>query len=71
MAGRPLEAMVLIGLGFRVLSMAPSAVGPVKAMLRKLHIAPLADFVHGLCRRSEHSVRESVRTFARDHEVPV
>ncbi len=71
MAGRPLEAMVLIGLGFRILSMAPSAVGPVKAMLRKLRVAPLADFVHGLCRRSEHSVRESVRTFARDHEVPV
>jgi phosphotransferase system enzyme I (PtsP) len=71
MAGRPLEAMALIGLGFRMLSMAPSAVGPVKAMVRKLRVGPLADFVHGLCRRSEHSVRETIRTFARDHEVPV
>jgi phosphotransferase system enzyme I (PtsP) len=63
--------MVLVGLGFRVLSMAPSAVGPVKAMVRKLRVGPLADFVHGLCRGSEHSVRETIRTFARDHEVPV
>jgi phosphotransferase system enzyme I (PtsP) len=32
-AGRPLEAMALIGLGFRALSMAPTSIGPVKAML--------------------------------------
>ncbi|MCC5979933.1 MAG: phosphoenolpyruvate--protein phosphotransferase [Salinarimonas sp.] len=35
-AGRPLEAMALLGLGFRTLSMAPSSVGPVKAMLLAL-----------------------------------
>jgi phosphotransferase system enzyme I (PtsP) len=71
MAGRPLDAMALIGLGFRILSMAPSSVGPVKAMVRKLRVGPLSDFVHGLCRHSEHSVRETIRTFARDHEVPI
>ena len=31
--GRPLEAMALIGLGFRSLSMSPTSIGPVKAML--------------------------------------
>lgn len=71
MAGRPLEAMALIGLGFRALSMAPNAVGPVKAMLRTLRVRPLADFVRDLCRRSDHSVRETLRTFARDHDIPV
>ena len=33
MAGRPVEAMALIGLGYRRLSMSPASVGPVKAML--------------------------------------
>ncbi len=36
MAGRPLEAMALIAMGFKTLSMSASALGPVKAMLRKL-----------------------------------
>ena len=36
LAGSPLEAMALIGLGFRSLSMAPPAIGPVKAMILAL-----------------------------------
>ncbi len=42
LAGRPLEAMALIGLGFRDLSMSPAAVGPVKAMLRTLDTGRLS-----------------------------
>ena len=38
MAGRPLEAMALIAMGFRTLSMSASSIGPVKAMLRKLDL---------------------------------
>ncbi len=71
MAGRPIEAMALIGLGFRNLSMAPPAVGPVKATVRGLTVGPLRDFVRGLRGLSVHSVREAMRTFARDHDVPV
>ena len=40
MAGHPLDAMALVGIGFRVLSMAPGSVGPVKAMIRSLDLAP-------------------------------
>ena len=36
MGGRPLEAMALIGLGIRRLSITPAAVGPIKAMVRSL-----------------------------------
>jgi phosphotransferase system enzyme I (PtsP) len=35
--GRPLEAMALIGAGFRTLSMAPASIGPVKTMVLGLH----------------------------------
>lgn len=71
MASRPLEAMALIGLGFRSLSVAPPAVGPVKAMVRSLHIAPVADYVDELCDATDHSVREKLRGFARDHGIVV
>ncbi|WP_029010670.1 phosphoenolpyruvate--protein phosphotransferase [Azospirillum halopraeferens] len=69
MAGRPLDAMALIGLGFRTLSMAPPAVGPVKMMLRSLDVAALRQYMNGLYDRSEHSARTKLHAFARDHGV--
>ena len=45
MAGRPLEAMTLIGLGFRSISMPPAAIGPVKSMVLALDAAKLKEFV--------------------------
>jgi phosphotransferase system enzyme I (PtsP) len=41
LAGRPLPALALAGIGFRSLSMASSAIGPVKAMLRELDLGKL------------------------------
>lgn len=69
MAGRPLEAMALIGLGFRSLSVAPSAVGPVKTMIRSLGLTPLSAVVGGLLDLSDRSVRAKLRGFAQDHGV--
>ena len=36
MAGRPLEAMALAAIGYRSISMAPAAIGPVKSMILAL-----------------------------------
>jgi phosphotransferase system enzyme I (PtsP) len=69
MAGRPLEAMVLVGLGFRTLSMPPPAIGPVKTMVRSLDAGRLRSFLDDLLPRSIPSLREHMRAFARDHEV--
>src|SRR6266851_5287138 len=69
MAGSPLDAMALLGVGFRVLSMAPSAIGPVKTMIRSLHLAPLEQFLATLEGASDHSLRDKLATFARDHDV--
>lgn len=44
-AGRPLEACVLAALGFRRLSMAASAVGPVKRALRRLDAGRLGTWL--------------------------
>ena len=41
MGGRTLEAMALIGLGIRRLSITPASVGPVKAMIRTVDASEL------------------------------
>jgi phosphotransferase system enzyme I (PtsP) len=69
MAGHPLDAMALIGLGFRSLSMAPSAVGPIKTMVRSLDQGQLAGYLRSILRRPVASLRSPLRAFARDHEV--
>ena len=69
MAGSPVEAMALIGLGFRNLSMSPSAIGPVRAMVRSLEVAPLRQYLADATRLTNHSLREKLREFGRDHGV--
>ena len=69
MAGRPLEAMALIGLGYRALSMSPLAVGPVKAMIRSLQVSSLAPYLDSLLVLPDASLRDKLRAFARDHGV--
>lgn len=71
MAGRPLEAMTLIGLGYRSLSMSPPALGAVKSMLRSLDAGLLRDYLSGQFGKPGHSVRESLRGFAHDHGVVI
>ncbi len=69
MAGQPLDAMALIGLGFRNLSMAPPAVGPVKTMIRSLDLQRLQTYLSGIQSSAAGSARARLRAFARDHNV--
>ncbi len=41
MGGRPLEALALMALGIDALSITPSGVGPIKAMVRSANLLPL------------------------------
>jgi phosphotransferase system enzyme I (PtsP) len=69
MASRPLEAMALIGLGIHHLSLTPSEVGPVKAMLRSLDAAALGRYLRGLLDLPDHSLRGRLQAYAQDHDV--
>ncbi|MEQ8504817.1 MAG: phosphoenolpyruvate--protein phosphotransferase [Rhodospirillales bacterium] len=71
MAGEPLAAMTLIGLGFRNLSMSAPSIGPVKAMVRSLDAGALENYLQGLQQSADHSLREKLRAFAADHGVLV
>ena len=69
MAGRPLDAMALIALGFRNISMAPASIGPVKAMILSLQSDRAASFMSELLAANERDIRGRLLAFARDHQV--
>ncbi|BBE73841.1 phosphoenolpyruvate--protein phosphotransferase [Oharaeibacter diazotrophicus] len=72
LAGRPLAAMALIGIGFRSISMTPASVGPVKAMVRALDVAALeAAMTPALARATDRSLRGLLEGFAHEHDVPL
>jgi phosphotransferase system enzyme I (PtsP) len=70
-AGRPLEAMVLLGLGYRALSLSAGSLDSVKLMLRSLQVGSLAAFLDTLQQATDHSLRPQISAFARDHGVYV
>ena len=71
MAGQPLAAAALVGLGYRQLSMTASAIGPVKETIRHLEVAPLHDFLSAAIRRGERNLPARLRQFLADHSVAV
>jgi phosphotransferase system, enzyme I, PtsP len=71
MAGRPIEAMALIGVGLRSISMAPAAVGPVKSMILALDEAKFRSFLEPLLARPDPTLRPEIEVFARKHAIPI
>jgi phosphotransferase system enzyme I (PtsP) len=71
--GKPLEAMALIGLGYRSFSMSPASIGPVKAMVLGLDAAEIESFVseHLDKRNGETSLRTKLVAFAEAKGVPL
>jgi phosphotransferase system enzyme I (PtsP) len=73
MAGKPLSALALIGIGFRSVSMVPTAIGPVKAMLLGLDVDALSEELHAAL-DDPHPVmpiRELLTLFAERNNIPV
>jgi phosphotransferase system, enzyme I, PtsP len=73
MASRTITAMALIALGYRSLSLAPSAVGPVKAMALELDAGKAAAVVNELIAKTDAtgSVRGALTAFAEAAGVPL
>ena len=71
MASRPLEAMALIGLGYRSISMAPASVGPVKSMILSLDAGELQRWLRATIRTAEGNVRPQLKRYAEEHGVEI
>ena len=69
MGGRPLEAMALIGLGLRRLSITPAAVGPIKAMVRSLDHAAITEKMTALLADPPRDMRGALTAWAAERGV--
>lgn len=70
-AGRPIEALALIGLGFRSISMAPASIGPVKAMILATRADEIQRYVLDLMDHGREDIRARLKDFARAHDIPL
>ena len=70
MGGGTVEAMALLGLGFRAISMAPASIGPIKNMVMSVNIARVRELIE---RELQHptasSLRDRLRKFAETDSV--
>jgi phosphotransferase system enzyme I (PtsP) len=73
MAGNPLAAMALIGIGYRSLSMSAAAIGPVKAMLLALDAGKLGAMFDRLLDGADENdgLRADLTRFAEAEGIPV
>jgi phosphotransferase system, enzyme I, PtsP len=71
MAGRPVEALALLAVGVRTLSMSPGAIGPVKAMIRSLDLDDATGFMSSALSQPDRPLRETLRLFAADHAIEI
>ncbi|HTC11904.1 MAG TPA: putative PEP-binding protein [Acetobacteraceae bacterium] len=72
-AGKPLEAMALVGLGITSLSMAASGILPVKAMLAQLDLSAFRPVLAAIRRAGSGgaSLREPILSWAREQGLSV
>ncbi len=71
MGGRRLEALALLGIGFRRLSITPAAVGPIKELVRKVDLAELSEAVNGWLADPSANVRAELSAWAAERKIDV
>ena len=71
MGGRTLEAMALIGIGIKLLSITPAAVGAIKAMVRSLDAAAIEAEMTTILSSPTDKVRPRLETWAQAQGVEI
>ena len=71
MAGRPLEAMALVGIGAENFSITPAGVGPVKAMVRSLDAEAAHVRLDQLLAKPPKDIRKALTDWAKRHGIVI
>jgi len=71
MGGRRLEALALIGLGIRRLSITPAAVGPIKELVRKVDTSEIGEAMTAWLANPPPDMRAALTQWAADHGIDV
>lgn len=71
MGGRRLEALALLGIGFRRLSITPAAVGPIKELVRKIDLAELSAALSAWLVDPAIDIRAELSAWAAEREIEI
>ncbi len=71
MASNPIEAMALIGLGYRNLSSTGTSFGRVKSMIRTINAGEVSDYVKSLLKSKKRTLRPQLMAYAYDHGIEI
>ena len=71
MGGRTLEALALMGIGIRRLSITPAAVGPIKAMVRSTSHSDICAKMAELLNNPTEHLREELTSWAIDQGIEI
>jgi phosphotransferase system enzyme I (PtsP) len=69
MGGRRLEALALMGIGYRRLSITPAAVGPIKELVRKVDLAELTTAMTGWLTDPSLNLRQQLSAWADARDI--
>jgi phosphotransferase system enzyme I (PtsP) len=68
-AGQSLDALALLAIGFRELSMPVGSVGPIKRMIRSMDLGAFSKSVKSALKTSNGSFRNELLGIARQHDI--
>lgn len=71
MGGRRLEALALLGIGIRRLSITPAAIGPIKELVCKVDTAEITAAMQGWLAEPPANLREAMREWAQARDIEV
>ena len=71
MGGRRLEALALLGLGYRRLSITPVSVGPIKELIRQIDLDEVSSFMSRLIAQPPPDTRAAIAQWAQEHGIEV
>ena len=71
MASNPIEAMALIGLGYRNLSVSGARYAAIKKMICSMRVEDVEDYVKSLLKSPKTSIRPQLMAYAYDHTIAI
>lgn len=71
MGGRRLEALALLGLGIRRLSITPAGVGPIKELIRRVDTREITEAMNGWLLTPPQNMRAELQAWAQAREIEV
>ncbi|ALE17329.1 Phosphocarrier protein kinase /phosphorylase, nitrogen regulation associated [Altererythrobacter epoxidivorans] len=71
MGGRRLDALALLGIGYRRLSITPAAIGPIKELVRKVDLKEISEAMNTWLADPSLNLRAELESWARERDIDI